>query len=164
MKTSAEHLAQLMQEHLEGFLRFKPSLPRVFLAYVQENQEAANRLCENLEDAGFAPWLDQRSLLPGQKWPPTIEEAIETSEFFIACFSTFSVGKKGFFQTEIRDALACAKRFPLEETFLIPARLDSCRVPWTIRREMQYIDLFPDWELGVKRILAVMHDQLRKRR
>ena len=82
----------------------------------------------------------------------------------MACFSHLSVRKRGSFQSEIRYALDCAGRVPLDETYLIPVRLDDCRVPWRIRREIQYIDLFPDWSRGVRRILSVIEKQLRKRR
>jgi hypothetical protein len=36
-------------------------------------------------------------------------------------------------------------------------------VPSSIRREIQYIDLFPDWERGFRRIVTVITRQLRKR-
>src|SRR5262245_56241159 len=62
--------------------RFTPrSRPRVFLAYVAEDRDAADRLFENLDAKGLAPWLDRRKLLPGQNWPRAIDEAIETSDF-----------------------------------------------------------------------------------
>ena len=131
---------------------------------MEEDRESADRLFEDLEANGLAPWLDCRKLLPGQNWPRAIEEAIETSDFFLACFSYFSVRKKGSFQSEIRYALDCARRVPLDETYLIPARLDDCRVPWKIRREIQYIDLFPDWNRGVRKVLSVVSKELRKQR
>ena len=146
-----------------GF-RFLPcSVPKVFIAYVEEDAESAERLYEDLEHAGLNPWLDRRKLLPGQNWPRSIEDAIETSDFFIGCFSSRSVSKKGGFQSEIRYALDCARRIPLEEIFLIPVRLDACPVPAVIRREWQYIDLFPQWQRGVRRVLSVMRRQVRKR-
>jgi len=107
--------------------------------------------------------VDRKKLLPGQNWPRSIEDAIENSDFFVACFSQLSVRKKGGFQAEIRYALDCAKRVPLDETFLIPVRLNDCRVPARIRREIQYIDLFPDWDKGIKKIMTVMARQLRRR-
>ncbi len=120
--------------------------PKVFLGYVEEDRNLVDRLYDDLEARGVSPWLDRRKLLPGQNWPRAIEEAIETSDFFIACFSRLSVRKKGSFQAEIRFALDCARRVPLDEAFLIPVRLDECAVPGKIRREIQYIDLFPDWK------------------
>jgi hypothetical protein len=147
-----------------GF-RFQPlGQPQIFLAYVVEDAPAAERLYDDLAQAGFAPWMDRRKLLPGQNWPRAIEAAIETSDFFVACFSSASVRKRGGFQAEIHYALDCARRIPLDEIFLIPVRLDPCPVPARIQKEIQYIDLFPDWQRGVRRILSVMQQQLDVRR
>ena len=133
--------------------------PRFSWRTCRKTRPAADRLFENLEAAGFDPWLDRRKLLPGQNWPRSIEEAIGTSDFFLACFSHRSVKKKGGFQAEIRYALDCTQRIPLDEIFLIPARLDACPVPVRIQRETQYIDLFPDWDRGFRRILTAMRRQ-----
>ncbi len=140
----------------QGF-RFEPrTLAQVFVAYAKEDLPAAKRLYGELAAAGFGPWMDVAKLLPGQNWPRAIESAIETSDFFIACFSENSVGKRGGFQAEIRYALDCARRVPLDEIFLVPVRLDDCRVPRPIRNELQYIDLFPDWTLGVRRLIGML--------
>ena len=138
-----------------GF-RFEPRAPQVFIAYVREDREAAERLFDGIAAAGFGPWMDVRRLLPGQNWPRAIESAIETSSFFVACFSTRSVNQWGGFQAESRYALDCARRVPLDDIFVVPVRLDACRVPRSIQRELQYIDLFPDWERGVRRLVAMM--------
>ncbi len=138
-------------------LRFLPrEQPRVFVAYAKEDQIFAERLCDSLASAGFAPWMDIRKLLPGQNWPRAIETAIETSDFFIPCFSEQSVNKRGGFQAEIRYALDCARRVPLDQIFVVPVRLNACRVPRSIQRELQYIDLFPDWERGVRRVISIL--------
>ena len=117
-----------------GF-RFEPCTPQVFIAYVKEDAAFAERLYQDLEAAGFSPWMDVRKLLPGQNWPRAIEGAIENSAFFAPCFSQHSVNKKGGFQAEIRYALDCARQIPLDEIFVVPLRLDDCRVPRTIQRE-----------------------------
>jgi hypothetical protein len=139
--------------------RFEPRPPQVFVAYVQEDRRAAERIYQALEAAGFSPWMDVRKLLPGQNWPRAIENAIEASAFFVACFSGHSVNKWGGFQAEIRYALDCARRVPLDEIFVVPVRLDSCRMPRSIQRELQYIDLFPDWERSIRRLIATMRQR-----
>jgi TIR domain-containing protein len=146
-----------------GYQFVPRSLPKVFIAYVQEDAPQAERLFCELAKRGFAPWLDRRKLMPGQNWPRSIEDAIETSDFFVACFSTRSVTKKGGFQAEIRWALDCARRIPLDEIFVIPVRLDGCHMPPTIQRELQYIDLFPHWSRGLRKLLTVMERQMGKR-
>jgi hypothetical protein len=140
-----------------GRISFRDSnLTRVFIAYAVEDFEHAERLFDCLEALGFAPWMDRRKLLPGQDWPRRIEDAIENSDFFVACFSATSVHKRGGFQVEVRRALECARKIPLDEVFLIPVRLDDCEVPVAIQRETQYVDLFPDWNAGLARIAAIM--------
>jgi hypothetical protein len=138
-------------------LRFEPKVrPQVFIAYVREDQAAAEWLFDALEGSGFSPWMDVRKLVPGQNWPRAIESAIESSDFFVACFSSNSVNKRGGFQAEIRYALDCARRVPLDEIFLVPVRLDTCRVPKTLQREVHWVDLFPDRSRGLRRLTSMM--------
>jgi hypothetical protein len=145
--------------------RFEPRrLPRVFLAYVEEDRTPVLHLFDALEDAAFMPWMDVRKLLPGQNWPRAIEAAIETSDFFVPCFSENSVCKKGGFQAEIRYALDCARQVPLDQIFIVPVRLDGCRVPRAIQREYQYVDLFPDWSKGLRRLSHMMRQESARRR
>jgi hypothetical protein len=138
-----------------GF-RFEPAPPRVFLAYGREDVEAVLRLYDRLQASGLSPWMDVRRLIPGQNWPRAIEAAIESADFFVACFSTRSATKKGGFQAELRYALDCARRVPLDNIYLVPVRLDDCKLPRLIHREFQYIDLFPDWERGLSRLTDVL--------
>lgn len=129
---------------------------RVFIAYATEDVLMAERLYEEFEARGYAPWLDRRRLLPGQNWPGKIEDAIASADFFVACFSTHSVGKRGGFQAEVRLGLDTGRKLPVDEVFVIPVRLDDCRVPMRIQRETQYVDLFPDFDAGMGRVVAVM--------
>ena len=147
------------------YFRFEERrLPSVFVAYVEEDRAAAERLYDALESAGFAPWMDKRKLLPGQNWPRAIESAIAASDFFVACFSQNSVAKRGGFQAEIRYALDCARQLPLDDIFLVPVRLGPCTLPGPIAREYQYVDLLPDWSRGMRRLLATMRRELERRR
>jgi TIR domain-containing protein len=146
-----------------GF-RFEPHiLPQVFLAYVKEDEAAARRLYGELECGGLSPWMDVRKLLPGQNWPRAIESAIEGSDFFVACFSSNSVSKRGGFQAEIRYALDCARQVPLDQIFVVPVRLDRCEVPRAVQAEFQWVDLFPDWERGVALLKSMMRREMRRR-
>lgn len=146
-----------------GF-RFEPRCgPQVFIAYVKEDQPLAERLFDELAAAGFYPWMDVRRLLPGQNWPRAIENAIENSDFFLACFSSHSIGKRGGFQAEIRYALDCARRVPLDDVFIVPVRLDGCAVPRPIQREVQYVDLFGNWQRGIARVVAMLRREWKRR-
>lgn len=148
-----------------GGMQFEPrNLPQIFIAYVKEDEAPAAQVFDALEAAGFSPWIDVRKLMPGQNWARAIEAAIETSDFFLPCFSRNSVTKWGGFQAEIRYALDCARRVPLDDIFIVPVRLDACRVPRSIQRELQYTDLFPDRTAGLRRLTTHLHRELRRRR
>jgi hypothetical protein len=145
-------------------LRFVPqNRPRVFLAYVDEDAAPVRRLYEALAAKRFDPWFDKTKLLPGQNWPRAIETAIHTSDFFIGCFSTRAVVKRGSFQSELRFALECTRQMPLDEIFFIPVRLEQCDVPASVSKQIQYVDLFPNWDAGVRRLLAVLSAEARRR-
>jgi hypothetical protein len=72
------------------------------------------------------------------------------------------MSKRGTFHSELRYALLCAQKIPLDEIFFIPLRLDECTVPRRIANQVQYVDLFPDWETGLHRVIAVMKKQAAK--
>jgi hypothetical protein len=136
--------------------------PRVFVAYVVEDLVRARRLCEALRVQGCSPWLDKDELLPGQNWPRAIQRAIECSDVFLACFSTHAIAKPGQFQSELRYALDCAQCMPLDATFLIPIRLEACPVPARLA-QIQYVDLFPDWDRGIHRLARAIERAMRER-
>jgi hypothetical protein len=137
-----------------GRYEFAPeSRPQIFIAYVEEDLKLARALRDGLAAAGCSPWLDKDQLLAGQNWPRAIERAIGNSDAFVACFSPRSLAKRGQFQCELRYALDCARRRPLDESFLVPVRFETCQVPRPIVEQLQYVDLFPDWERGMKQLV-----------
>ena len=143
--------------------QFQPyNLPRIFIAYVREDVSAATRIFHDLARAGFDPWMDRFKLLPGQNANRAIHNAMETSDFAVCCFSRNSIHKRGGFQAEIRYALECAERLPLDEIFMLPVRLDTCPVPLEVARIVQYVDFFPDWEAGIARLVNAIHHQLKR--
>ena len=145
--------------------RFVPqNKARIFIAYVEEDLRVVKKLYRACEQHGFCPWLDKKKLMPGQNWPRAIETAIQTSDFFIACFSHRSISKRGSFHSELRYALTCAAGVPLDEIFFIPVRLDACMVPGNISRRIHYVDMFPDWEAGIRKVVAVIKHQEENRK
>jgi len=125
---------------------------RVFIAYAVEDLAGIRRLCDALRAERCSPWLDKEKLLPGQNWPRAIERAIDVADAFVACFSSHSTRKRGQFQSELRYALDCARKRPLDEAFFIPVRMEECEVPRSVTERVQYLDLFPDWKMGVRRL------------
>ena len=148
-------LGTFLPDPRRGF-RFQPrNRPKVFVAYVQEDAPAAERLFDGSGNLPASiPGSTGASSCPARtgRDPSKKPSILRISSWHASPHR--SVKKKGGFQAEIRYALDCTQRIPLDEIFLIPARLDACPVPSRIQRELQYIDLFPDWERGVRRIVS----------
>lgn len=127
--------------------------PTVFLNYAREDTDAARQLCSDLRSLKRDVWFDKDSLLGGQRWLSAITEAIKNSSYFITLLSSNSVGKRGIVQKEIKEALKIVENLPEDEIFIIPVRLDECEPSYRLLRDIHWIDLFPDWEAGVRQIV-----------
>jgi hypothetical protein len=153
------------RKHGSGGYEFVPDRrPMVFLAYVEEDRPAVDRLFEAFARRGLNPWMDVHKLLPGQNWPRAIERAIARADFFVACLSSRGVVKRGVFQSELRYALDCARQTPFDQVYFIPARLDACQAPARIRAHHQYIDLFPDFEGAAERLAGFILEEAARRK
>ncbi|MEO0370799.1 MAG: TIR domain-containing protein [Pseudomonadota bacterium] len=111
----------------------------VFISYAREDETIANDLYNFLLQSGFQPWMDKHSLIPGQNWRDELEVAVRSSHAQIFICSTRSVGKRGFFQREIRIALDCALDLLDSDISIIPYLLDSCNVPKALAA-FQWVD------------------------
>lgn len=130
-------------------------MAKVFICYAEEDFEAAERMYNELLQIRQDPWMDKKSIVPGQKWEPTIREAIRTSDYFLAILSPHSVGKRGYVQKELRLGLEALDQFPDTEIFLIPVRIAPCDPSHLRLKEIQYVDMFPEWNAGVRQIIKV---------
>lgn len=127
---------------------------KVFISYANEDIEIAKKLYFYLKESGIIPWLDQFNLSPGQNWKFMINEAIKESNFFIALLSTNSVSKKGFVQKELKKALDILDEYPINETFVIPVRINECKPIDKRISDLHWVDIFPSYEKGFGAILS----------
>ncbi len=125
----------------------------MFISYAREDNKEALRLYEQLKTAGLKPWLDKENIIAGKDWTVAIKAAIKKSRFFIPLFSSTSVAKRGYIQEEFRYAVDYAKRFPPDDIFIIPIKLDECKIPYEELSKIHHIEMFPDWNEGFKKIL-----------
>ena len=56
-------------------------------------------------------------------------------------------------QKEFRKAIDALDEFPEGEIFAIPVRLDDCEIPYERFRNIERVDMFPDWDKGIQRLL-----------
>ena len=135
------------------------SPPKVFISYGKEDYDSARRIYDELKKAGAEVFLDTESILPGQRWRQAIKKGIKESNFFIALLSSRTVTRRGYVQKEIKEALDVLDEFPEEEIYIIPVRLDPCEPSHERLKELQWVDLFPEWESGFQKILKSLNLQ-----
>lgn len=129
---------------------------QVFISYAHEDSVSAQRLYKDLKNAGLNPWLDNRSLLPGQRWESKIREAMGSSRYFIALLSRNSVEKKGYVQKELDAALDVLDEIHKSDVYVIPVRLDDTVINDKKLGRIQFVDLFPDWNYGVENVIKAI--------
>lgn len=128
----------------------------VFISYAREDESSAEAVDQYLRDLGISVWLDRRCIIPGQDWKNAITKAVTESRIFLALTSSNSVDKRGYVQKEIRLALEALDEIPPESIYLIPVRLDDCHPKHRRLAELQWVDLFPDVDSGLERIVEAM--------
>jgi hypothetical protein len=126
---------------------------RLFLCHSSADKPSVRQLYSRLFEDGFAAWLDERDLLPGQDWQLEIRKAVRNSDVVLVCLSKDSIKKTGFVQKEIRYALDIADEQPEGTIFLIPVRLEQCDVPERLNQR-HWVNLYePN---GYERLLQAL--------
>jgi hypothetical protein len=116
---------------------------KVFLCHASGDKSAVGRFYNILVNDGIDAWLDKKNLIPGQNWQYEIAKAVKSSDVVIVFLSSLSVTKEGFVQKEIRIALDIADEKPEGTIFIIPARLEDCKLPERLAI-FQWVDLFEE--------------------
>ncbi len=93
---------------------------KIFLSYAHDNEVEVEKLYDMLSERGFNPWMAKRDIFPGEKWKLTIQKALRSSDFFLACLSNKSVNRRGYVQVEIREALELLQEKLENDIYLIP--------------------------------------------
>ncbi len=133
---------------------------QIFLSYARPNADLVGQLYDRLAADGYIPWMDTKSLFPGEKWVGAIQRAIRQSDFFILCLSKNSANRRGFIQKEIRIALEILDEMLDDDIYLIPVRLEECKVPDSLGN-VQWVNLFEDD--GYARLVHAIHEGEKRR-
>lgn len=103
--------------------------PTIFLCHATEDKPVVEKIYIRLKEEGLKPWLDKFDLLPGQDWDIEIKKALKSSSFILIFFSKTSISKRGYVQREFKLALDILYEIPEGQIFIIPVRLDDCKIP-----------------------------------
>ncbi len=113
----------------------------VFLCHASADKPKVRELYRTLKRRGVRPWLDEEDLIPGHNWEMEIQKALLSSDAIIICLTPNSMSKEGYVQKEIKFALDKAMEMPEGRIFIIPARLEECELPFSLRR-YQAVNLY----------------------
>lgn len=130
---------------------------QIFLLYARGDKETVHRLYQRLVKDGANVWWDWAKLMPGQNWALEIHKAIHSSDIVIVCLSKQFNRDGGYRHEELKIALEKANWLSVEDTFIIPARLDNCDLPESLQR-WQRVDLFE--EDGYQRLMSTLKKQV----
>lgn len=138
VSASKEHTAVL---NLQEYPSHEFATMRVFLCHSSEDKPAVRELYDRLVSLGIDVWLDERKILPGQRWDREIRHAIKEAHVVIVCLSHRSIVRKGYMQSELRNVLEIGQQYPEDTVFIIPARLDDCVVPEDLSH-LQWVNIY----------------------
>ncbi len=145
-KELPDMIARLLQE------RERPI--RVFLSYARADYSRVSYWFRRLLQEGFLPWMDTKSIVGGLQWEPEIEKAIRECDRFIFFVSRRSLERTGKLRKELNLALEHVREMLPRSVFLIPARLEDCRLDEQIQ-EFESVDLFK--KEGAARLLRALN-------
>lgn len=114
---------------------------RVFLIHAHDDRATVHKLHQRLRRDSIDAWLDATNLQPGQDWQSEIRKAILTSDAVIVCLSRAFNKQRGYRHEELKLALEKASLLVVDEVFIIPARLEDCDMPASLRH-LHRVDLF----------------------
>jgi len=101
----------------------------VFISYAREDASVATELFDFLDSKGYNPWLDTKSILPGQDWDNETRKALKKADYVILLLSNRSVNKRGYVQREFKLALSYLEERLESDIYLLPCKIDDCVVP-----------------------------------
>jgi len=139
-----------------------PTTPRplkVFLCHAPSDETIVRDLYLRLIEDGVDAWINSEKLLPGQNREFEIRRAVSESDSVVVCLSNH-FNQAGPQQREARLALDTAMEQPEGEIFIIPARLEECDVPESLKK-YQYVDLFS--ERGYEKLTRALKSDAEKK-
>ena len=135
--------------------------PTIFISYSREHdRKEALALCRALTQSGHDAWIDEERVQPGQVWYDEVETALCDAKVVLVLLSNEMIASKSYAHDEWHMALEMQKDGDGEELFIIPVKLDDCKVPFLLRR-FQWVNWF---EASGKRRLMKRLDQIIKKR
>jgi hypothetical protein len=104
-------------------------LLQVFLCHSSDNKEIVQALYQRLLMTGFQPWIDKKSLVPGEQWEKTIRETLDKTDVVLICLSQAFSKVNRYVQIELEYVIKVANKQSTGAKFLVPFKLEECEIP-----------------------------------
>ena len=119
--------------------------PVVFLSYSRADRAFAERLLDDLEQAGHPCWLDTTDIPGGEVWIKAITEGLERA-YAVVTLVTEAANRSEWVRLEFLHAKQLGKP-------IIPLLTKDCVLPWYMA-DRQAIPIEPDYDTGLSLLLA----------
>ena len=134
------------------------SKPKIFISYAHSDQAAAKRIAAELEKVELKVWLDASSLKPGENWVSDIEKGLQEAGYLLLLLSHASLASH-WVQREWTSMLA-KQLEGRSGGVVLPLRLEMVPLP-VLLKPVQAIDLFPDFDHGVRTVVGFLLGETR---
>jgi hypothetical protein len=128
----------------------------IFLIYAHGDKETVRKLHLRLARDGISAWLDVQNLQPGQDWQHEIRRAILFSDLVLVCLTRGFDKLPGYRHEELKVALEKAKLLDDGKVFIIPVRLEECKMPAALSH-LHRVDLFKPG--GYKKLVRALQEK-----
>jgi TIR domain len=129
----------------------------VFICFSSKDETVARGVVQFLEARAIKCWISARDVEPGQNYQESIVQALESAKIIVFLFSEHS-NQSGEIKKELSLGASC-------NIAVIPLRLSNISPSGALRYELatrQWIDLFPDREPALGRLIERINDILQR--
>ncbi len=135
--------------------------PHIFVDYARADGERAGVILERLSAEGFETLTDGGERAGEGSWVSGDPTVFLDADFFLICLSNNAVDTKGVLLPGLKRKLDYLWRGANGQAFLIPVRLEECRVPRSLQA-FECVDLFTPG--GWAELLAAIEETAARRR
>jgi len=121
----------------------------VFISHRKSDDLEAERLADEIRNAGHNVWLDEWNIALGDSIIERINEGLEGAGYVIVCYSSTGITSP-WMGREWMSALA--NQLNGKSVKVLPVVLTGGQPPF-ILSDLLHIDLTKDWADGIKRLL-----------
>ncbi|MBX2980931.1 MAG: toll/interleukin-1 receptor domain-containing protein [Flavobacteriales bacterium] len=135
----------------------------IFISHANpEDNYFASWLASKLQVLGYSPWVDVKSIKPGEYFDREYEDIILNRAIkFLAVVSSNYLAKVRSNDTGVMNELLAARTIKNLDPFIVPLRLDNSSYadfPTGLRGRLA-IDFSNNWATGINELLLALSDQ-----